>query len=85
MPPSGPRPGTARLPELREYPAHLVRASASSDGVVRLFDALDALDDPSATAARRGALAAVLRGLRLGYHAHRRWRSARPTGPPPPR
>jgi hypothetical protein len=58
-----------RLPELREYPRTSF-VGASSDGVVRLFDALEALDVPSATTERRRALAAVLRGLRLGYHAH---------------
>lgn len=57
-----------RLPELREFP----RAGfivASSEGVARLFNGLTAMGDPNATDARRGALAAVLRGLRLGYHA----------------
>ena len=56
-----------RLPELREHP----RAGfvvPSSEGVARLFNGLTSLDAPDATQARRGALAAVLRGLRLGYH-----------------
>lgn len=56
-----------RLPELREWPrARFV--VPSSDAVARLFHGLESLDGPDATAARRGALAAVLRGLRLGYH-----------------
>ncbi|WP_421118341.1 hypothetical protein ACE2AJ_13140 [Aquihabitans daechungensis] len=58
-----------RLPELREYPRSAFIA-ASSDGVARLFDRLADLDEPAATEERRGALSAVLRGLRLGYHAH---------------
>lgn len=58
-----------RLPELREHPrsAFLV---PSSDPVASLFDALDELDDPDAGDRRASALAAVLRGLRLGYHRH---------------
>jgi hypothetical protein len=57
-----------RLPELSEHP----RASfveASSDAAAEVLNALVAITDPAATAERRGALAAVLRGLRLGYHA----------------
>jgi hypothetical protein len=58
-----------RLPELREHPrAGFVRPS--SEPVVALFDQLVALDAPADTDRRRGALSAVLRGLRLGYHAH---------------
>lgn len=55
-----------RLPELREYP----RAQfivPSSVAVAELFDRLQALDAPARSLDRRGALAAVLRGLRLGY------------------
>ncbi len=57
-----------RLPELREYPRHTF-IEASSEGVARLFNGLTALVDPHGTDARAGALAAVLRGLRLGYRA----------------
>lgn len=60
----------ARLPELREYPRSTFIAPGSPE-VERLFDGLAALDQPDATDARRGALAAVLRGLRLGYHRRR--------------
>jgi hypothetical protein len=56
-----------RLPELREWPRDRFVAP-SSDAVARLFAGLESLDQPEATAARRGALAAVLRGLRVGYH-----------------
>lgn len=35
-----------------------------------MFDELSAIDRPSDTDARSGALSAVLRSLRLGYHAH---------------
>lgn len=56
-----------RLPELREHPkASFVEAS--SDGAAQVLNGLVAILDPAATAERRGALAAVLRGLRLGYH-----------------
>jgi hypothetical protein len=41
---------------------------ASSAAVERVFNGLDGLDDPPATDLRCGALSAVLRGLRLGYH-----------------
>jgi hypothetical protein len=58
-----------RLPELREYPQS-VFVEASSEAVARLFNGLTSIDDPADTEARRGALAAVLRGLRLGYHQH---------------
>jgi hypothetical protein len=58
-----------RLPELREHPRSSF-VEASSEGVARLFNGLTALDQPDATDVRRGALSAVLRGLRLGYHAH---------------
>ncbi len=56
-----------RLPELREFPqaSFLVPCSPS---VADLFDQLAALDAPASSPARRGALAAVLRGLRVGYH-----------------
>jgi hypothetical protein len=58
-----------RLPELREWPrARFV--VPSSDTVARVFHGLDALDGREATEARLGALAAVLRALRLGYHRH---------------
>lgn len=58
-----------RLPELREHPqASFVEAS--SEGVARLFNGLTSIIEPRDTDARRGALAAVLRGLRLGYHQH---------------
>ena len=56
-----------RLPELREHP----KASfvvAPSEPVARLFNGLTSILGPNDTDARRGALAAVLRGLRLGYH-----------------
>jgi hypothetical protein len=36
--------------------------------VERVFNGLAGLDAPSDTALRGGALSAVLRGLRLGYH-----------------
>ncbi|MCU1371057.1 MAG: hypothetical protein JWO77_2251 [Ilumatobacteraceae bacterium] len=56
-----------RLPELREHPkASFVEAS--SEEVAGVLNDLVAITGPTATAARRGALAAVLRGLRLGYH-----------------
>lgn len=56
-----------RLPELREHPkASFVEAS--SEDVARLFNGLTSILGPHDTDARRGALAAVLRGLRLGYH-----------------
>ena len=58
-----------RLPELREHPRSSFVA-ASSEPVARLFNGLTVLDEPDATDQRRGALSAVLRGLRLGYHAH---------------
>jgi len=58
-----------RLPELREHPrAEFV--VASSDAVAHLLNQLTLLDQVGRTSERRGALAAVLRGLRLGYHAH---------------
>lgn len=57
----------ARLPELRELPRPSL-VQPSSDAVARLFNGLASIDSPERTAARRGALAAVLRGLRLGYH-----------------
>ncbi|MFN8017031.1 MAG: hypothetical protein U0P45_02790 [Acidimicrobiales bacterium] len=59
-----------RLPELREYPRSGFIAP-SGDAVARLMIGLTALDDPGVTHERRGALASVLRGLRLGYHARR--------------
>ena len=58
-----------RLPELREHPRSAF-IQPSSDGVARLFDRLAGIDQPTHTEQRRGALSAVLRGLRLGYHAH---------------
>ncbi len=58
-----------RLPELREHPRWTF-VEASSEPVAHLLNQLALFDDPGATAARRGALAAVLRGLRLGYHSH---------------
>ena len=58
-----------RLPELREHPQPEF-VVASSEAVARLFNGMVVLDQPDATEARRGALSAVLRGLRLGYHAH---------------
>ncbi len=58
-----------RLPELREHPRSSFIA-ASSEGVARIFNGLTVLDQPDDTEQRRGALSAVLRGLRLGYHAH---------------
>ncbi|WP_426570995.1 hypothetical protein [Aquihabitans sp. McL0605] len=58
-----------RLPELREFPRESF-INASSDAVADLFNDLTVLDAPEGTELRRGALAAVLRGLRLGYHAH---------------
>jgi hypothetical protein len=58
-----------RLPELREHPKSSF-VEASSEAVARLFNGLAGVDEPGATVARRGALSAVLRGLRLGYHAH---------------
>ena len=58
-----------RLPELREHP-RAAFVAAPSDDVGRLFDALGELDQPYQTEQRRGALSAVLRGLRIGYHAH---------------
>jgi hypothetical protein len=58
-----------RLPELREHPRSSF-VEASSEGVARLFNGLTVLDRPDQTEQRRGALSAVLRGLRLGYHAH---------------
>lgn len=57
-----------RLPELREHPKAAF-VQASSEEAARLLNGLVAIVQPSATAERRGALAAVLRGLRLGYHA----------------
>ena len=58
-----------RLPELREYPqAGFIEPSSAA--VVRLFDGLTTIDQPDETAVRAGALAAVLRGLRVGYHRH---------------
>lgn len=55
-----------RLPDLREYPqAQFI--VPSSDAVAALFDRLAALDGADQSTLRRGALAAVLRGLRLGY------------------
>jgi hypothetical protein len=69
-----------RLPELREHPrAEFVEAS--SEGVARLFNGLTALSEPSQTEARRGALSAVLRGLRLGYH-HRQEQAIGPADGP---
>ncbi len=56
-----------RLPELREHPRSSF-VQASSGEVARLLNGLTALDEPGQTDARRGALSAVLRGLRLGYH-----------------
>lgn len=58
-----------RLPELREHPRSEF-VEASSEHVARLFNGLTGLDQPDHTEQRRGALSAVLRGLRLGYHAH---------------
>lgn len=58
-----------RLPELREHPRSDF-VVASSDAVAHLLNQLTLLDDPDRTEQRRGALSAVLRGLRLGYHAH---------------
>jgi hypothetical protein len=56
-----------RLPELREQPkADFVLAS--SEAVERVFNGLAGLDHPAATDLRCGALSAVLRALRLGYH-----------------
>lgn len=56
-----------RLPELRERPkADFV--VASSEAVERVFNGLAGLDHPAATGLRCGALSAVLRGLRVGYH-----------------
>jgi hypothetical protein len=56
-----------RLPELREHPrAGFVRPSSAP--VAELFDGLAALSGVGQTEVRRGALSAVLRGLRLGYH-----------------
>lgn len=57
-----------RLPELSEYPQSSF-VQASSEAVARLFNGLSAVDGPEVTSQRRGALSAVLRGLRLGYHA----------------
>ena len=56
-----------RLPELREYPRSGFVAPSGA-GAARLMAGLTALDAPQTTHERRGALAAVLRGLRLGYH-----------------
>lgn len=58
-----------RLPELREHPRSDF-VVASSDGVAHVLNELTLLDQPERTEQRRGALSAVLRGLRLGYHAH---------------
>lgn len=58
-----------RLPELREHPRDEF-VVASSDAAAHLLNELTLLDEPERTVDRRGALAAVLRGLRLGYHAH---------------
>jgi hypothetical protein len=58
-----------RLPELREHPRAGFVVPSSSE-VVDLFDRLAAVDAPARTEERRGALSAILRGLRLGYHAH---------------
>ncbi len=58
-----------RLPELRELPRADLLVPASP-AIAELFDRLAALDVPEGSLARRGALAAVLRGLRLGYHRH---------------
>lgn len=58
-----------RLPELREHPRPSF-VQAPSEEVARLFNGLTGLDQPGHTEQRRGALSAVLRGLRLGYHAH---------------
>lgn len=56
-----------RLPELREHPKESFIVP-SSEAVARLFVGLGALSAPDASLARRGALSAVLRGLRVGYH-----------------
>jgi len=58
-----------RLPELRERPRAELMVP-SSPAVAQLFDGLAALSTPEASEARHAALAAVLRGLRLGYHRH---------------
>jgi len=58
-----------RLPELREHPRSDF-VVASSDRVAHVLNQLTLLDQPDRTEQRRGALSAVLRGLRLGYHAH---------------
>lgn len=58
-----------RLPELREHPRSDF-VVAPSDGVADVLNELTLLDQPDRTEQRRGALSAVLRGLRLGYHAH---------------
>ncbi len=58
-----------RLPELREHPRSEF-VHASSEAVARLFTGLTSLDQPDDSEQRCGALSAVLRGLRLGYHAH---------------
>lgn len=58
-----------RLPVLREHPQETF-VRPSSPAVARLFDGIAALDEPSGSVSRAGALAAVLRGLRLGYHRH---------------
>ena len=57
-----------RLPALGEFPRHSF-IEASSGEAARLLNGLVAIDQPGAASDRRGALAAVLRGLRLGYHA----------------
>jgi hypothetical protein len=43
----------------------------ASDAVARLFNGLGRARCTRCHGARRGALAAVLRGVRLGYHEHR--------------
>ncbi|MCB0971562.1 MAG: hypothetical protein KDA97_08610 [Acidimicrobiales bacterium] len=59
------------LPELREMP-RAAQVAPGAPAVAELFDRLDALGgDPARVAERSGALVAVLRGLRLGYHDHR--------------
>lgn len=58
-----------RLPELREFPRS-DWVAPSSPAVAQLFDELAALTAPADGPTRPGALAAVLRGIRLGYHRH---------------
>lgn len=58
-----------RLPELREFPRSAFVAPSSPE-VAALFDDLEALASSPEPDERTGALAATVRGLRLGYHRH---------------